>query len=143
MVQCLLKIRGTLDFFFTIRVAKGQGHFPSGATPKQRGKMNITTRNIILAAAGILAILLAGPNDLQARDVTIVGEINEHNELVSSEDGTIYQIAEGKIGEQLISKHRGEKVRIFGKLVKEVTEYSIDELPKGVIHVSAFEDVPE
>ena len=105
--------------------------------------MNIIPRNILFVVAGILAISLTGPNDLLARDITIVGEINEQNELVSSEDGTIYQFAEGEIADKLINKHRGEKIRVFGKLIKEVQDTSVDELPKGLIEVKSFEDVPE
>ncbi|MDB4264661.1 hypothetical protein N9893_01205 [bacterium] len=105
--------------------------------------MNTTTRNILFVVAGILALSLAGPHDLWARDLTIVGEINEHNDLVSSQDGTVYQIAEGKIGDELINKHRGETVRVFGKLIKAVQASSIDELPKGLIEVISFEDFPE
>jgi hypothetical protein len=105
--------------------------------------MKTIARNILFVVAGIIAISLAGPNDLWARDLTIIGEINEQNELVSSEDGTVYQIAEGKIGDRLVYEHRGETVRVYGKLIKEVQQSSIDELPKGLIEVISFEDVPE
>ena len=105
--------------------------------------MNTIIRNIFFVFAGILAISLTGPNDLLARDLTIVGEINEQNDLVSSQDGSVYQIADGAIGDELISKHRGETVRVFAKLIKAVQASSIDELPKGLIEVISFEDFPE
>jgi hypothetical protein len=83
------------------------------------------------------------PTELLARDITIVGEINDRDELVSSDDGTVYELAEGEIADNLIFEHRGEKMRVFGKLIKPVQEYSIDELPRGLIEVISFEDVPE
>jgi len=105
--------------------------------------MNVIIQNILFAILGILALTLIGPNNLLARDVNIVGEINDQNELVSSEDGTIYELAESSTAEKLIFKHRGEKIRVFGKLLKPVQESSVDELPKGLIEVISFEDVPE
>jgi hypothetical protein len=105
--------------------------------------MKTLTRDILLVVAGILALSLAWPDDILARDITVVGEINDQNELVSSEDGTVYEIAESEIGEKLINEHRGETVRVFGKLIKAVQESSVDELPKGLIKVISFEDVPE
>jgi hypothetical protein len=105
--------------------------------------MKTLTRNILLVVAGILAIFLARPDDILARDLTVVGEINDQNELVSSEDGTVYEIAESEIGDKLINEHRGETVRVFGTLLKAVQESSVDELPKGLIKVISFEDVPE
>lgn len=105
--------------------------------------MNFITRNILFLVAGIIAISLIGPPELLASDITIVGEINDQNELVSSEDGTIYKIAEGEMGDKLLSKHRGETVRVRGRLIKAVQESSVDELPKGLIKVISFQDVPE
>lgn len=105
--------------------------------------MDIKIRNILFAVAGILALTLIGPNYLLARDVTIVGEINDQNQLVSSEDGTVYELAESEIADKLIYEHRGEKMRVFGKLIKPVQEVSVDELPKGLIDVNSYEDVPE
>ncbi len=105
--------------------------------------MSKTTQCILLFVAGIFIISLAWPTELLARDVTIVGEINDRNELVSSEDGTVYEIAESEIGDRLIYEHRGEKMRVFGNLIKPVQEVSVDELPKGLIEVISYEDVPE
>ena len=105
--------------------------------------MNGQVRNALLVVVAILTISLTAPMALCARDITIVGEINDQNELVSSEDGTIYEIAESEIGDKLINAHRGEKIRVFGKLIKAVQELSVDELPKGLIEVISFEDVPE
>ena len=105
--------------------------------------MNKTTRCILLFVAGILTISLSCPTELLARDVTIVGEINDQNEIVSSDDGSVYELAEGQIADKLIFEHRGEKIRVFGKLIKPVEEYSVDELPKGLIEVISYEDVPD
>ena len=105
--------------------------------------MNIRIRNFLFIVAAILALSLIGPNDLLARDVTIVGEINEQNELVSTKDGAVYQFADGEIADKLIHKHRGEIVRVFGKLIKPVQQLSVDELPKGLIEVISYEEVPQ
>ena len=105
--------------------------------------MNTIIRNIIFVVVGILAVSLIGPNGVLAQEVTIVGEINEQDELVSSKDGTIYQLAEGEIAGKLIDKHRGEIVRVFGKLIRAVQESSVDELPKGLIQAISYEEVPE
>jgi hypothetical protein len=100
-------------------------------------------RNILFVLIGILAMFLIGPNETLAKKITIVGEINEQNELVSSEDGNVYELAEGAIADKLIFEHRGEKIKVNGKLVKPVEQSSVDELPKGMIEVISFEDVPE
>ena len=105
--------------------------------------MNIIIRNILLIAAGILAISLIGPNDLFAQEITIVGEINDQNDLVSTVDGTVYQLADGELADKIIYRHRGELVKVFGKLIKPVQELSVDELPKGLIEVISYEEVPE
>ena len=34
-------------------------------------------------------------------------------------------------------------MRVFGKLIKPVQKASVDELPKGLIEVISYEDVPE
>ena len=100
-------------------------------------------RNIFVVVFGITAMSLTGPLELWARDITIVGEINDQNEIVSSEDGTVYEIAVNETGDKLIYEHRGEKIRVFGRLIKPVQESSVDELPKGLINVISYEDVPE
>ena len=105
--------------------------------------MNKIGRNILFVVVGVLTISLIGPQAVFARDITIVGEINDQNELVSSEDGTIYELAESNTADKLIVEHRGEKIRVFGKLLKPVQESSVDELPKGLIEVISYEDVPE
>ena len=105
--------------------------------------MNGKIRNILFIVVGILTISLAGPQELLARDITIIGEINDQNELVSSDNGTVYKLAEGKIADKLIYEHRGENMRVYGKLIKPVQEFSVDELPKGLIEVISFEDFPE
>ncbi len=105
--------------------------------------MSRLTRIILFVGVGILTVTLAGPKELLARDITIIGEINDRNELVSSDDGTVYELAEGKIADKLIYEHRGEKMRVSGRLIKPVQEYSVDELPKGLIEVISFEDFPE
>ena len=105
--------------------------------------MNRKTRNILLFVVAILTVSLFIPRVLLARDITIVGELNDQNELVSSEDGALYEIADGEIGDKLIYEHRGEKMRVFGRLIKPVQPSSVDDLPKGLIEVISFEDVPE
>ena len=55
--------------------------------------MNGKIRNILFIVIGILTISLAGPQELLARDITIIGEINDQNELVSSKDGYISSYA--------------------------------------------------
>jgi len=105
--------------------------------------MDLKTHNILFVVVGILFLTFIGPNNLLARDITVVGEINDQDELVSSEDGSVYELAEGEIADKLIFEHRGEKIRVFGKLIKPVEESSVDELPKGLIEVFSFEDVPE
>jgi hypothetical protein len=134
-----LSERGILVLIEAIRSQRG----PFKYIQKKRGKMNIKIRNVLFAVVGILSLTIVGPNNLLARDVTIVGEINDRDELVSSEDGTVYELAEGDIADKLIFEHRGEKMRVFGKLIKPVQEYSVDELPKALIEVFSFEDVPE
>jgi hypothetical protein len=46
------------------------------------------------------------PAELLALDITIVGEINDRDELVSSDEGTVYELAESEIADNLIFEHR-------------------------------------
>ena len=105
--------------------------------------MNRIIRNILLMVSVTLAMSLAMQNALFAKEVTIIGEINDQHKLVSSEDGTIYRIAEGEAGEKLINDHVGDKVRVVGILIKDVQDSSVDEIPTGLIEVKSFEDLPE
>ena len=105
--------------------------------------MNRLTIIILFVGVVILTVTFAGPQELWARDITIIGEINDQNELVSSKDGTVYELAEGDVADKLIFEHRGEKMKVFGRLIKPVQESSVDELPKGIIEVISYEDVPE
>ena len=82
--------------------------------------MNRSKRKLKFVAVVILAGFLAISQAILASDISIVGEINDRNELVSSDDGTVYKLAEGKIADKLIYEHRGEKMRVSGRLIRPV-----------------------
>ena len=105
--------------------------------------MNGNIKRISLVLIGLMAAFMLFSYTALADEVTITGEINEQYELVSSEDGSVYRIAEGEAGEKLLDEHRGDKVRVVGRLIKDVQDSNVDELPTGLIKVVSFEDISE
>ena len=102
---------------------------------------NIKINSLVLI--GIMAAFTLFSTPTLAKEIKIIGEINEQYELVSSEDGSVYRIAEGEAGEKLLDEHRGDKVRVVGRLVRKVQDSAVDELPTGLIEVISFEDMAE
>lgn len=105
--------------------------------------MKLRIRNILCLAMLFITAMSLIPDTSLAGEVTIIGEINEEGQLVSSTDGFSYRISKDKIGDLLVSRHRGNKVRVVGDLLHEPKVVSVDEPPTGLIQVTSFEDLAE
>ena len=81
--------------------------------------------------------LLASP--AVALMVTLVGEINDNNQLIA--DNEIYEIDNNAVGDDLVLNHVAQKVKVFGQL-KVVRESSESDQFK-FIKVESFEVVEE
>jgi len=81
--------------------------------------------------------LLASP--AVALMVTLVGEINDNNQLIA--DNEIYEIDNNAVGDDLVLNHVAQKVKVVGQL-KVVRESSESDQFK-LIKVESFEVVEE
>ena len=49
-------------------------------------------------------------------DTTIIGEVNDNCQLVESANGQIYEVAENKIGDDLVNNYISQIVKATGKV---------------------------
>ena len=73
--------------------------------------------------------MFAGPA-LSGGTVTIVGTINDDNEIVDN-DGVVYEVADNDMGEEIM-EHVGKKIEVKGTVMEEedakmitVTSYTV------------------
>jgi hypothetical protein len=78
-------------------------------------------------------LLVAGPVVAQANLVTLIGEINDTNQLVA--DGEIYDIADTPEGEDLIRNYISVRVKVIGTIS--------DGEELKIIRVTSFQAVDE
>lgn len=78
-------------------------------------------------------MLVAGPVVAQANLVTLIGEINDTNQLVA--DGEIYDIADTPEGEDLIRNYISVRVKVIGTIS--------DGEELKIIRVTSFQAVDE
>jgi len=86
-----------------------------------------------VALFAVLCFAFFGLTSVQAKEVTLIGEINDTNQLVA--DGEIYDIADTPLGNDLAQNYISIKVKVIG------TVRPGEELP--IITVSAFEVAEE
>ena len=77
--------------------------------------MNRKTETVLLIALVFFMVLNIGSFPVLAFDViTIVGEINDTNQIIS--DGDIYEVDGTPQGDDLVKNYIGRKVKVTGKL---------------------------
>ena len=81
----------------------------------------------------VFYLLVAGPVVAQANLVTLIGEINDTNQLVA--DGEIYDIADTPEGEDLIRNYISVRVKVIGTIS--------DGEELKIIRVTSFQAVDE
>jgi hypothetical protein len=87
-----------------------------------------------LISLSFIVVFVFGSRPIQAFDVvTIVGEVNNTNQIIS--DGDIYEVDDTAQGDNLVKKYTGQKVKVTGKLRIEGD--------MRILEVTAFEVVKE
>ena len=81
--------------------------------------------------------LLASP--AAALSITLIGEINDNNQLVA--DNEIYEIDNNAVGDDLVLNHVAQKVKVVGQL--KVVRESGESDEFKLIKVESFEVVEE
>jgi hypothetical protein len=94
--------------------------------------MELKKNQRIVGLAAFLILWLSASFCL-ADTVTIIGEVNDTQQVVAN--GQIYEVADDKIGNDLVANYISAKVKVTGT-VKETADMKI-------IHVDTFEVVPE
>ena len=73
-----------------------------------------------------------------AETATIIGEVNDDCQLVESENGQIYEVAENKIGDDLVNNYISQTVKVTGKVqIKDGIKYII------ISHFEVISDLEE
>ena len=98
---------------------------------KEGGTMNLKFETVCFTALAFFMVLILGAYSAPAFDlVTIVGEVNVSNQIVS--EGEIYEIDDTPQGDDLVKNYIGQKVKVTGKLriegdmrILEVTKFEM------------------
>ena len=90
-------------------------------------------RKLFVSLLVILAVACLLVSPVAAVTVTLVGEINDNEQLVA--DGETYEVDNNAAGDDLVLNHAGQKVKVVGQL-KETREHKI-------IKVDSFELMEE
>lgn len=95
--------------------------------------MKILTMKFYFITGLLLTLSFAGVVPVTANDVTIVGEVNEENQIVA--DWVIYEVASNELGDDLVRNHISDKVKVTGTVSEK----------EGIkiITVSSFEVLAE
>jgi hypothetical protein len=75
-------------------------------------KKNFPRFSIVFVVLFAFSVFLSSPVIAEPTSVTIVGEVNDQYQVVAK-DGTIYEIADTELGNELL-KHIGEVVEVTG-----------------------------
>ena len=92
---------------------------------------------------GLIAVLLIWPGVLFAGETTVMGEVNDQGEIIASQDGTIYRVADGEMGQKLVAEHIGDKVQARGRVVGEDRAASDDDRMVKLFEVISYKVLPE
>jgi len=70
-----------------------------------------------LFAGILLVVLLLFAEPSTAREITVIGVVNEMYQIVS--EGEIFEVEKTNIGDELVINHLGEKVKVTGTVKEE------------------------
>ena len=68
----------------------------------------------VMVVLAILCLAMAVQANAMAKEVTLIGEINDTNQLVA--DGEIYDIADTPAGDDLVRNYISARVKVIGTL---------------------------
>jgi len=72
----------------------------------------------IISAAPITAFLILFVLSVPyaGQSTTLIGEVNDDYQLVESTTGQLYEVAQTKAGDELVTNHVSQKVRVTGTI---------------------------
>ncbi|MGD8256206.1 MAG: hypothetical protein PVG70_02925 [Desulfobacterales bacterium] len=76
--------------------------------------MKRNSKVIVVVAVFLLLGVAINPSPLPASDVTIVGEVNDSNQIVADE--VIFEVDDTPEGKNLVTNYIGKTVKVTGKL---------------------------
>lgn len=92
--------------------------------------MNKNIKKLLMGALIVSFVFMVAGPALSGGDVTIVGTLNDDNQIVDSA-GVVYEVAENDMGEEVM-EHVGKKMEIKGTVMEEedskmitITSYTV------------------
>ncbi|UCH23299.1 MAG: hypothetical protein JSU83_08880 [Deltaproteobacteria bacterium] len=79
--------------------------------------MKIHIIKVCVIAGLLMALSFADVVPVIAKNVTIVGEINEEYQIVA--DGVVYEVASNELGDYLVRNHISAKVKVSGTVSEQ------------------------
>ena len=76
--------------------------------------MNLKFKNIFAVALLLLIGIIIFPSHLPASEITIVGVVNDSNQIVADE--VIFEVDDTPQGDKLVTNYIGKTVKVTGKL---------------------------
>lgn len=92
--------------------------------------MNKNIKKLLMGALIVSFVFMVAGPALSGGDVTIVGTLNDDNQIVDNA-GVVYEVAENDMGEEVM-EHVGKKMEIKGTVMEEedskmitITSYTV------------------
>ena len=79
--------------------------------------MNNKRNRIVTGIVTLLAVSLLLLTPAMADEVTVIGKVNDNFQIVLN-DGTVYEVADNDMGNQLLEQHTGKTVQVTGKVFR-------------------------
>lgn len=79
--------------------------------------MNSKPKRIVTGIVTLLAVSLFLFTPALANEVTIIGKLNDNFQLISN-NGTVYEVADNDMGNQMLEQHAGKTVQVTGQVFK-------------------------
>ena len=79
--------------------------------------MNRKVEILVVVTVALAAAVILSSSPLTASDFTIIGEINDSNQIVADE--MIFEVDDTPEGDNLVKNYKNKKVKVTGKLTIE------------------------
>ena len=74
-------------------------------------------KRIVAGTVVVLTASLFFCTQVFAAEVTVIGKVNDNYQIVL-DDGTVYEVADNDMGNDLLERHTGKTVQVTGKVVE-------------------------
>ena len=96
-------------------------------------------KKLIVSFLAVLTAICLLASPVAALKITLIGEINDNNQLVA--DNEIYEVENNAVGDDLVLNHIAQKVKVIGQLKVIGQSDQTDEYK--MIKVESFEVIEE